>query len=452
MTEPLEKRLIYTRAIKNLGVIESKTNSSAVLIMEEKPFFFFDTRAEDFYTAFEKAERFNAIAKYKTDGYVFTPNNTIYNPQSDRVYDKKKRVLTKMPDICKWKPFEQQTVDLAYYVTSSRKFLSSGNKGQEFKGTNVFPFDSETQVDWFAPLFNRATQGTIMEFEPRKVMDRIYLTPIRIRYDKLYPNREDVAEDVWENINDPINIETLKGTDLTLVRKYHNRIKGKLLGDVEEGAHLIDIGSGRGGDIYKMNKFSKILCIEPDEKNLNGPNGLRERLKTYEKRDKFHILQCGGEDSDTIAKGVRDTFGDEFGTKPVYISMMLSLSFFWGFEDMLRGLLVTLKTIRNMAQRDVKFIFLTIEGERTLKLFSEYNNSIRFPPVSMDYNPTKEEVYINMPGTIVGEQTEYIVRLNELPFLLDAQVELLKDANEEKFLNKYEKQFTSMYVYGRYKF
>jgi hypothetical protein len=51
---------------------------------------------------------------------------------------------------------------------------------------------------------------------------------------------------------------------------------------------------------------------------------------------------------------------------------------------------------------------------------------------------------------MVRNWTEYLVDLDGLAELLDAKVEYIRETNEQKFLNSYEKEYTSMYVYGRF--
>lgn len=450
--EPLEKRIKYASTIRSLGVLS--TASKIALIMEEKPFYFFSDTPEQFYKSIEKIEKIET--NYVQDGYMLTPNNAVYNPQTEKQFkiQKKKRTLSNFPDICKWKPFEELTIDLAYYSLGDKRFLSAGNARREFTGSEFNPFDNEKQVDWFSPLFMDKPNGTIIEFAPKKIGDSIILTPKRVRFDKQYPNSEETAADVWDSIRDPIGLDTMKGESFNLVRKSHNAIKRKLfMENIEEGAHLIDIGSGRGADIEKMRKFSKVLCIEPDSVFLEE---FVKRLNTSKEKDKFTILQAGGEETEKIVSKTIDVFGDEFGTKPVYVSIMLSLSFFWRDKDMLRSLIETLNGIKELARLNnpdtpVTFLFLTIEKTRTLKLLSKYNNSITFKDFFvMKYNEDKEEVYLDMPGTMVRNWTEYLVDLDGLAELLDAKVEYIRETNEQKFLNSYEKEYTSMYVYGRF--
>lgn len=450
--QDLNQRLEYAKIIRNLGVLQIKGEIN--LIMEEKPFYYFDT-AKEFYSSIRKI--FNFIdnnAKYKTDGLMFTPVNTEYNPKSDMKFKKEERILTIAPDICKWKPFEELTVDLRYFATVRRYLTTS--RGTEFKGSRKFPFNPETQVDWLSPIFKDIPNGTIIEFEPRYNSDGdIILSPRRTRFDKATPNSPDTASDVWDDINKPISKETLLGTSMDLQRQYHNNIKRLILKNVPLNAHLIDIGSGAGGDLSKWGKFSKVLAIEPNGELLDEFNRRLENIKDV---DKVHTLKSGGEETGKIAKAVTEVFGDEIGSQPMYVSMMLSLSFFWGEERMLRQLCETIITIRNLVKernqlQEVRFIFMTIEGSRTMQLFKKYNNNINFPGVKMIYNPEDEKVFINFPGskTIIGTQEEYIVKLSELPLLLNAKVENEREATGTKdLLNSYEKEFTSMYVYGTY--
>jgi hypothetical protein len=472
-SEPLKQRLEYTKSIRSLGVLFS--GKIPMLITEEKPFYFFNT-PEQFYSGINSALRkFNN--KYENDGLIFTPFNTKYNSQSDR-FPLRERVLSKHPDICKWKPQEKLSIDLAINISASHRGLYANKRGQkelvEFKGSNNYPFDPETQIDWFSPFFKNPN-GTILEFAPKTDNDknfvtvngRYILTPIRSRPDKLRPNGIDIANDVWENINIPIKLSTLKGEDILLMRKYHNRIKKNLLKDTVEGSLLVDIGSGNGGDIAKWGNFTQILAIEPDSEHIQE---FERRLKATDPTvsNKIHLLQSGGENTDKILTKFKEIFTNKLVANnepvPLYISMMLSLSFFFSPErnEMLKALTKTIKSIKkyyhdhivkelgNIEIPNVKFIFLTIEAERTLLLAEQYDNRIRFPGFEMDYHPNIQTVSINIPGSIVENQTEYLVDLDAIQPMIDVQDGYVEDANKEAFLNQYEKQITSMYVYGSF--
>lgn len=469
--EPLEKRLAYTRNIQNLSTLfESSASNVPSLIIENKPFLFFNT-TEAFYTKMNEIIEYEQIVrttKYETDGFMFTPNNVPYNTQSEK-YDLNRRKLTKIPDICKWKPFEHLTVDLKYISTLDKRGLyaksTRGSELIEFTGNDSHIFNPETQIDWFDPHFRDLHNGTILEFGPKMSLDGVpirnsegeyILKPIRLRDDKVSPNRIDIAMDVWKDIYSPINLNTLKGESCSLMFRYHNRIKSELLDNTLNGSHLIDIGSGRGGDIDKMGNFDTILCIEPNQEYLEE---FKRRLsgKSDIFQSRFNLLRSGGEETDRIVNEVDKVFGDELGKKPLYISMMLSLSFFWKSPEMLSSLVNTINSIKSLyysksPTHPLKFIFMTIEGERTLQYMSKHNNHVTYPFFVMEYDTVHNVVYIDFPdiNSIVSKQTEYLVNLEEFKVALGAKQVFLRDANKELFLNKYEKEISQMYVYGEY--
>jgi hypothetical protein len=120
---------------------------------------------------------------------------------------------------------------------------------------------------------------------------------------------------------------------------------------------------------------------------------------------------------------------------------------------MLKDLIKTIDKIKeyyyeNGGKDSVKILFLTIEGERALNLLKKYDYKIKNSAFNMSYDEESGEVSIDIKNTIVKEQTEYLVNLEELKELLNAKSMYIKDANEERFLSPIEKEFTSMYVYG----
>lgn len=459
----LKQRQSYIKFIHNLGAIQLNNRNS--LVIENKPFIYFNGSPENFYNAVKQI--LTVKVPYHTDGYVFTPNRCEYNPQTATIVknkkDMKNRKLDRYPDIVKWKPFEQLTIDLAYCVSPEGRFLcySYGSNLIRFEGSTFNKFNSETQVQWTHPLFNTPgiKQGVIIEFEPFKSFEGLYmLRPKLIRDDKIYSNSKDVAESVWDDIHDPISLDTLLGKDIRLTRKYHNRIKREILSkDIPDGSYLIDIGSGKGGDIDKMGKFEKILAIEPDEQFLDV---FKERLslKSKDIQNKFNILQCGGEATDIILQRVKEFFGDDFGTKPLYISMMLSLSFFWKDSRFLKSLLQTINSIKYLyhlsgGSDNVRFLFMTIEGERAYKVLEKYNFNIQKSGYCMSYDKKSKEVSVFIRDTIVGKneekQIEYLVNINEMISSLNSKILYLNECKrDDLLLSEDEMEYNSMYIYG----
>lgn len=450
-------------------ILQNTVGSSSVLVLKSKPFLPLGRTSEEFFSNMTSMFEMIKDVEYKTDGFVFTPINTEYNTfTAEKVGKKDKdRILSKYPDLCKWKPKNEYTIDLKLDSSKMKLYSSKGDIDELFEGSNRFPFDAEKQVDWYDPMFNHIPNKSIIEFGPKlnssgeKILTSegdIILKPIRIRSDKPYPNGSRAATETWDQLNDPITQETLLGKTTRLVRKYHNQVKRKILQVPGTDNHLVDIGSGRGGDITKMRSFSRILSIEPNEENMKE---FRRRLleKDSATQAKFSTLVAGGEEYEKIMDAIQVTFGEEFGKKPLYISMMLSLSFFWKSEEMLQQLSNTLNSIKEEYYRrtlelkiksppTVKFLFLTIEGNKTFQFFEKNGEIVQLNDCLFSYK--NRVVYVDFEDSIVEKQTEYLVNLEDLREITDMNMRYEKDATEEKFLSEKEKIYTSLYVYGEY--
>ena len=459
----LRDRQSYISIIKAIGNTDK-------LLIEEKPFYDLGPTLETMYEAIQKSTNHKNFS-YETDGIVFTPINEEYNPQND-IYEQKK--LEIHPEILKWKPLDKISIDFQIEINvNSIKLLTSNgpNPPVEFKGDDRDTFDASSQIDTHHPLFNEIKNGDIVEFGVKFVEgnmvknndDKIVLVPFRIRYDKTFANGKNTAKDVWEDINSPIELETLLGKDDTLLRQYHNDVKRDLFknikGNQRTGSHLIDIGAGRGGDLikYKVGHFTKILAIEPYEPNYKEFLERLSQSKNSDIRPIVNTLMCGGEDYQLILQTVKETFGDELGKAPLTISMMLSLSFFWLHgADKLYQLANTINLIKEAFYAaggktgELRFIFLTIEGERTYNLLTANDNYVKLNNTTISYFPEQETVLINIPDSIVTDQEEGLVNLFQFRNLTNMDVVYEKDASGNKMLSSAELTITSLYVYGEY--
>ena len=96
----------------------------------------------------------------------------------------------------------------------------------------------------------------------------------------------------------------------------------------------------------------------------------------------------------------------------------------------------------------VKFLFLTIEGNKTFQFFEKNGEIVQLNDCLFSYK--NGVVYVDFEDSIVEKQTEYLVNLEDLREITDMDVRYEKDATEEKFLSEKEKVYTSLYVYGEY--
>ena len=441
----------YLRRISMMKNLITQINPflNGVVTIENKDILKIGTTPKQLKETYEIVK--NKPSNFHTDGYILTPIYASYNPHSDK-YPLSQRKLSSYPDVCKIKPWDELTIDFRIVDTDVAKDVCLGKNNQKltkalyvtddqsnknvcFSGDNYFPFYQDINVDWNNPMIANLSGGVIVEFGPVRIGDLIVLQPRRLRNDKQSPNKKNIASDVWTDINSYLEETTITSEDFEKLFQQNNKIKRDIFDkNLEEDTILIDIGSGKGGDLTKWKKASHIYCIEPNQINLAE---LYNRISYHKMNDKVTVLECGGEDTEFILKNLDIT------NKNVTVSMMLSLSFFWKNENMLNQLQNTLVSIAKLASNNVKFLYYTIEGNRTLKLFQEKGNDITLGPCHMIYN--NPEIYINIKNSIVVDQTEYLVKLLDLT--------CIKDRTEhpsviETYLSEDEKTYGNLFVYG----
>lgn len=403
-------------------------STSGLPLMEVfmKEFIYVGKTPENFAAAYQYMLNLNN--RFKIDGYILTP---IQEP-----YSKSK--------IFKIKNFDELTIDFKIIngqpTTVQREHDET--KYITFNGEVCTSFDPNTQLrgDY------KNLEGNVVEFKPIKENDEIYLTPLRIRYDKTSPNTTQTALNIWKEIQSPWTSETLLGENFDRLYYQNNVLKAKIFENI--GGIIVDIGSGRGGDITKWSLAEKVLAIEP---NIDNFNELNHRIKCSNLEGKIKTLNCKGEDTNLIITKLKELISPN-GDSQITISMMLSLSFFWKNEYTLNQLQNTLVSISKLSNKPTEFLYFTIDGNRTLKLFQDYGKNIQLGPASMDFLPIrggislKGTVDINIKDSIVNEQTEYLVNLNDMKCLQNITE---SDSIIQEYLTTQEKIFGNLFIYGK---
>lgn len=143
------------------------------------------------------SQYFDEIEKtlyYKTDGLIFTPNNSTY------------RGLVENKSL-KWKPTDMLTMDLRY--NNGRLFMFNIDLEREtlFEGSKQHPIVKEFNVT--IPQNITVIDNMIYEFLYTPESNEMKIT--RERLDKLTPNNSKVVVDVWNDIHNPISRDILSG-------------------------------------------------------------------------------------------------------------------------------------------------------------------------------------------------------------------------------------------------
>ena len=317
---------------------------------------------------------------YPQDGLIFT-SKLAYN---NKIY--------------KWKDPKDLTIDLLYANHNLYTYDTKAKSNILFKGDNVHPL-SDLTIDY-------PPKEGIYEFEVRGNVLQVR----KEREDKTSPNELKVVLDLWKQIYTPIDKDDLLAYNLKLAFRYHNRFKHMLYNMSKvNNATLLDIGSGRGGDLNKWSVFHTVYAVEPNAENAAHLRKRYEQSKVnyYHQTTNnllLHILPYGGEQYNEIFRHL---------TAPVdVVSLMLSLSFFdpADYESLLR-------TIDGALAPGGKLIIFTIDG----------NTVTQIPYQKIDLHYTRltkqgEKVLIELPESeIVGTQEEYLVDVDKFVKQLTAE-------------------------------
>jgi hypothetical protein len=337
-------------------------------------------------------------------------------------------------------------------ISRSTINLSVGRPGEEQGRKFLYYIKDGEYVKLNMPYYmnlaitnlNDLPQGTVVEFEWSS-NDQL-LIPIRVRYDKEgHPNSKDVALNNWKYMYDPLVEKTITGRNIKLMSRYHNQIKRDLFEKLPAGETLLDIASGRGGDVWSWKRFSKVVAVEPNKENIKE---LKSRLKSANMEDKVLVVNAFGQDTVKITNAVKK----HLGGKADNCSIMLGLSFFWENEKILASLI---KSIKNNVKN--KFIFMTIDGNGVDEMFNPVFGKpnidreilVGLPEDNNYFRLNNDEtVSVNFEGTIVPNQKEYKVYLEDL--MLHFDLEYITRSDKKTFLNPGESLLTSMYSYGMF--
>lgn len=290
-----------------------------------------------------------------TDGIIIQPSHKYFN---DTTF--------------KWKPVDKLTIDFKF-IQATEKDISADITQKNYK--RVFFLTVNKGKSIFKPRAEKDHDGKEIKFDGYIILDKnsIYtqwinaiveckwdykrktFIPLIVRDDRGgNPNDMGPALDVWKDIVRPIALSTVTGEDLVVMRKLHNKVKNDMLKVyLKRENNIIDIGSGRGGDLNKWQELGlgKIYAIEPNENNAEE---LTRRLEEMNRKAfDVELLQIGAEDTKEIKKEIGDT-------KINAIVSFFSLTYFGESNEKYQGLLDTI----NLIQSGGYFIGAVMDGER----------------------------------------------------------------------------------------
>lgn len=305
-----------------------------------------------------------------------------------------------------------------YVVFSTLPKTSSVYKGR-IKCNGIVTFKNGTDcANW---------SGSIVEC---KWDGLVNFQPIRIRDDRTQPNNYGTAIDVWYDILNPIDLSTICGTNLVTMRKFHNRVKEEMLrAYLRPDDIIIDIGSGRGGDINKWRdlKLKKIYAIEP---NLDNSEELERRYTSEKsnlkiKMSDVEILNIGAQDTEVIHTKI----GDD---KIRAICSFFSMTYFGESQEIYDNFLKTIDLI----PQEGFFIGAVMDGKRTedlLKNVRTYKSKNIDQEIQSLTNKVDESINDEVTATKINDLNS---KLDDLKNKRDQILIIINKLNKKSFTKK----------------
>lgn len=337
-------------------------------IAEPIPVEEYTTKLPTLYADIRIALREYEMNPEKYDGLIFQP--IYFIDRRTGMPDATKPIWYKNTKTLKWKPPGVMTIDFLLEPSAQENLFILKVSGSIGKMTQDVPFMGSKRhpLKDFATIYvpdgtfeNLPVTNEIMEctYNASEGMFEIF----RRRIDRTRPNWEGVASDVWDDIMEPIPLATLEGNSLQVARKFFNQVKLDILKThFRQGDSVVDIGSGRGGDLLKYAeiKLRKVYALEKDQDNLDE---LKRRLEGLKEGNYDPIVEPLNLDASKTADVLNSV------TEPVNgVVAFFSLTFFSANKKTYDGLL---ETIDKLLVPGGKFVGIVMDGHGTFDLLEK---------------------------------------------------------------------------------
>jgi SAM-dependent methyltransferase/16S rRNA G966 N2-methylase RsmD len=258
---------------------------------------------------------------------------------------------------------------------------------------------------------------------------------------------------IWQKSNTPLvttvrTISTGCEEDLKQFRKHHNSLKQNLIIEYTKNKTVLDLGSGRGGDLIKFEKakVKNVVFCEPSVDNLNELKRRLNDMPILKRKSETHLIQAEDIDDKHIL-GSR---------KFDIITLFFMLTFFFENEEKLDKLI---DVIDNHLEYGGYIIGTTANGKKFEKLLRSSKGKVEdkcftIEAVDID-NPTgmnKEfgkSIIIDLKATLTSTyQKEYLVHIPTLvEKLFKKGIQLVKyhEYEESESLSAKENLLTKLY-------
>ena len=435
----IERHQFLNDAVSEISKSDIKIEIKRFILFEDNKFKTICEASKNIYN--------NQKKKFELDGLIFTPLDSRYGNRNKRTY--------------KWKPIELQTIDFLvkdilgeyFLFVTSKEGMDQWANSETFNWvdnskTSLYPYlFSQTPIDkFFSNVKNNKNKNKKLD---NKIIECFYDTNdnlwkfLRERDDKtaVYlrgknegvfegPNFYTTAVSTYKSIKEPITedeifntfcqgnsqnnayYKNVKKSEMVQMRKFHNEIKTIMYTKyVKKGDNVLEIGAGRGGDIYKLKKrgANYVLMVDIDQPGLNEAKERNKKLKSETK-----INTMLGNARTDLTKEISNKMKNNNIESFNVVSIQFAIHYFFETAKIFQ---LFFKNIDKYLKKGGYVLVTTLDGESVKKLL-EKKNEHKFGSIfeiQKKYDSkklSKDKKFghkIDVIGETFGKQSEYLV-------------------------------------------
>lgn len=440
--QPHTKRMQEAQRIAN----NIKTDILSVFTLNFRSF----STPDEFFRVMKEMFQEQDSLSYAQDGFIFRAESVEYNPKYLREgkllsidqFPIKERRLVKYADVLKWKEVSNLTID----------FLIRKTK----KGVELFSIDNNIIVPFYGSEENKY-QGylpkvpSFLENVPDESIVEFQwtgnnFTPIIIRTNKVKPNRLEIALDIWNDIQNPITSEMLKGEGFGLMNYSFARIRRGLLYTPSMDETLLVLNAGLNRDGVRSTPVREAHDLR--SRGSGAPHRDFSHWRSYQ-----HII--AHEPSIDLLPQLKDNRLDrrvtlvksfnEIKDKVNVIALIYDVGKYWQSEKSLNELV---SLINRVLLPGGRIMFFILNGDNVRELF----HPVFTPQFKIDkFDLEGETLQYNAKDNILtlGDVKETPVFISNLIKKIPSlSINEVHRGDIEEFLSLHEKMLSRLHTFG----
>lgn len=415
--------------------------------------------------------RYGDSTEEANDGLIATPVGSYRKQIGERMVNRTKTYYDNEFPIYKWK--FPRTVSIDFFLSEIKNGMTK--KGTKYRVFNLLVKDRKNLVP-FGPYymgkmynppsvlvvpdndeFSNLSSGLIAELGYDEEDNSFIL--MRVRDDKTEPNSKRTAELTFIDMDHKFTLTELadlikeaKGERspddgertkpipvpstprppskpcLLLYRKYMNKVKEGVIMKWARRRRVLDLGSGRGGDIdkYEAAGIKFLWAVEPNKNFISSKDGFSDRLsrKSPSFQKNVEVVNLKAEQTKDISERMIASFnsGKTSSSQASLVTSFFSMSFFYESRETLESLVETIS--RNL-EIGGYFAGTMMDGDRVYKGLQSSGGKISDKEgcwyIQGKYDPSSAptfglEIGINLSDTptVLGEQKEWLSFFDQL--------------------------------------